>query len=738
MMIAAPTLPLVDLDPDPTVRWFSAHGCVLYRDDVVEVYVGGSLIGSFAPRETATRNALVVGLAEDPKAHFGRLAKAFGLTSEGLRLMRRQYEAEGLAAVIARKRGGGVTKLTPTVRRRLERLFEKGVSVKSIVAQERRVRRGTIYRARAEWEAARRPKQEEAERAAPQVVLPDAEPSASTEPAFSVETNAAATATAPTEVAAARHDDGSGSLEEDGVADARIDATAPLSGGWVQHLGTWLMIAMVAKLGLHRTADKHRRADLDHAALRIALDAVIGALSIGERCVEGVRRLATATGRLMLRATRAPSATWVRRVLGRFARERGYWLHLDMGASYLQGARDDEQAPAVFYVDNHLRPYTGQAVVRRGWRMQDKRVVPGATDYYVHDEDGRPVLRIDAPDNGALTAFLTPIAKLLRLALGPAQKIMLAFDRAGAYPEQLAELRDLGFDLVTYERRPFPLLPEPAFTGSAELDGEKVAIHDARINLGSGRGRLRRIAIRFADGRQMNLVAVSSEPPQRLIDVMRGRWSQENAFKHGAERWGINQLDGRSTVPYPPETVIPNPARRRLDRALRVAKVREGEARRELARLPAEHPRRARLERELDESLRQQEELEALRPTTPKRAPLQETELAGKLVHHTAEYKLTIDAVRIACANSECDLASELAPHLHKPAEAKRVLRNLFAAPGRVHVGSRAITITLQPAANRNEAEALDALLAIVNRWRLTLPGDPDGRPMRFRLHQES
>jgi hypothetical protein len=32
-------------------------------------------------------------------------------------------------------------------------------------------------------------------------------------------------------------------------------------------------------------------------------------------------------------------------------------------------------------VDNHLRPYTGEHVMRKGWRMQDKRAVPGTTDY---------------------------------------------------------------------------------------------------------------------------------------------------------------------------------------------------------------------------------------------------------------------------------------------------------------------------------------------------------------------
>ena len=73
------------------------------------------------------------------------------------------------------------------------------------------------------------------------------------------------------------------------------------------------------------------------------------------------------------------------------------------------------------------------------------------------------------------------------------------------------------------------------------------------------------------DGHQVNLLAVSQESKERLLEVMLGRWVQENAFKHGNERWGINQLDRRKVQPYAPETIIPNPARRRLDHALRLS-----------------------------------------------------------------------------------------------------------------------------------------------------------------------
>ena len=297
----------------------------------------------------------------------------------------------------------------------------------------------------------------------------------------------------------------------------------------------------------------------------------------------------------------------------------------------------------------------------------------------------------------------------------------------------MAALREGGFEFVTYERKPFTLLAATAFQDTLKLDDETVHYCDTRTNLGKARGRVRRIAMRMPDGRQINLVAISDEDAPWLIGVMRGRWVQENAFKHGNERWGINQLDGRKVVAYPPDTIIPNPARRRLDRALRLARARDGEARRELACLPPDHPRRARLEKDLADAVEQQRQLLALRPSTPTKARLADTELAGKLVKHASNYKTALDAVRIACANAEADLAGDLAPFLARPAEAKRALRNLFIAPGHVRLGKRTISVTLLPAGTDNELRAFDALLEVVTRANFVLPGDPSGRRLRFR-----
>jgi hypothetical protein len=268
--------------------------------------------------------------------------------------------------------------------------------------------------------------------------------------------------------------------------------------------------------------------------------------------------------------------------------------------------------------------------------------------------------------------------------------------------------------------------------GKLEVNEEVVRFTESRINLGKGRGRVRRISVLHDDGRQVNLLAVSEEPAERLIGVMAGRWCQENAFKHGVERWGINQLDGRTTDPYPSDTIIPNPARRRLDRALRIARVREGDARTALAKLDDGDPRREKWERQLKEASAAQAELLALRPSVPTYAALADTELKDKLVKHELEYKMTVDALRIACANVEADLALDLAPRLIRPREAKRVLANVFAAPGRVRVGKRTISITLHPAGTTNELNAIRDWLADLNSQNLVLPADPLRRRLRF------
>lgn len=713
---AIPMLPHVEIDL-PGIGWFSPWGCVQQHHGRVEVFVGGSLIASFEERDRATRNATLVGLAADPHVHLGRLAEAFEVSIETLRLLRKLHAAEGIEAVMRRAPGGRESIVSPALRRRIEGLFDQQLSVSEVhrrVRRGRKISRSTVLRVRKAWKA-----RQQATSAPTTAEATDPKP---TQKALALGTDEAQP---PAPIASATPGE-----------DAPLAGGEPQSGAFVQHAGTWLLLATVARLGLHARIDALAESEhLDPGELRLCIDSVVAALSIGEPSVEGVRRLETPSAPILLRADHAPSASWIRRVLHEFADTgAALRLHLGMAGKLLREAKAQTDEAVVFYVDNHLRPYTGKHVVRKGWRMQAKRALPGTTDYYVHDERGRPVLRVDVPSHDSLPQHLFEIADLLRVGLGDETRILLGFDRAGAFPETMAALRDRHLEFVTYERKPFPELLASAFDQRIELDGEAYGISDSRINLGAGRGRVRRIAIRTPAERQVNLLASSDASAERLVSVMFNRWRQENAFKHGVERWGANHLDGRRVVAYPPDTIVPNPARRRLDHALHLACVREGLALRELGRLDGDDPRRDRWQRQLAEAIAEQKELFALRPSVPHRAKLSETELAGELVHHLAAYKTLLDTVRIACANAEADLAYCLAPELPKPAEAKKTLANLLAAPGRIRVGASAIDVSLAPAATSSEREAFGVLLDEVNHRALTLPGDPARRRLRFEV----
>ena len=653
-----------------------------------------------------------VTLAQQPDVHLERMAQAFGLDSKAVRLIRRLHERRGLGAVIDRRRGGARTEVGPAVVRRLEKMFDRGFSVRQAFEAMGTAgkSRSTVGRVRKAWAAKK--KASRVKPALAEAAVADAESSMP----------AATEKSSPSPV----------EPEDEGAA---LVTVQPASASDVQHLGTWLLIAAVHSLGLYARAKAVASSRVGGDALRLALDAVVAALAIGERCVEGVRRLATSTASALLLSSSAPSTTWTRRAMGRMSDNNGgALLQMMMAGVYLARARADAGGEGpVFYVDNHMRLYTGQHTLRHGWRMQDKRALPGASDYYVHDEDGRVVRHYVVPEHGALTDVLTPVCQHLRAGLGPKERILVAFDRAGSFPKQMAELRDEGFEFVTYERRPYAALSETEFTSGVVLDGERYGLCESRANLGGGRGRVRRISVRAPDGYQVNLLAVSERPAKRLLDVMRGRWRQENGFKHANERWGINQLDARIVEAYPEDAIIPNPARRRLEAALELARVREGLARNALARLPEGDSRRPHEESELGAALEEQKKLLALRPATPTHAPLKDTELAGKLVKHRVGYKLAVDTIRAGCLNAEADLALLLAPHLARPTEAKKVLANIFASPGDIHVSERQLTVTLSPAANASERRAIDALFDELNSARLSLPGDQRARQLRFR-----
>lgn len=724
-------------EADTRTYWFSRRGCVVLRESGRrDVFVGASMVGQFEAGDSAMRNLLMVTVARDEHVVLEDLARAFGVVPETVRRIRLAFKAGGVLAVVTRKHGShGAWKVTPALEAKVMSHFAQGLNQKEVrLKLKGALSAGTLNKLHKKWATARAVAVEaeaEAKKPGPQAefaLQPEVPPATAPAPEPPPMTGA---------IDAKKEESGyvvraEGGGDEDGRT---LPTTGPVSAKHVQFLGAWLLVALTARIGLHSAVVSESAKRGADKALRLAVDAVTVSLGIGQACVEGVRRLAHRHAAALLLAVRAPSAVWVRSVLGAAAAKgQGFFISAKVSGVLVRNAAERAGDLAVFYVDNHLRPYVGLRRLLYGWRMQDKRPMPGTTDLHVHDADGKPMYRLATLAHDSLGKLLLPIGALLRLALGDEQRILLAFDRAASYAAVMAELRDALFEFVVYEKKPYRHLPKKLFRNSFLLDGVRLRWYERDANLGDGRGRVRRVTLRLPDGHQLNLLAHSSASAAALITIMAARWNQENAFKHGVERWGLNQLDGRTFKPFDPDFVIPSPDRRRLNASLVALRDAEGQLHRKLLRAtgPAQ---RVELKASLARNLEKQRVLEEKRPDFPTHCTVEAAGLHGKLMRHEDEYKAVIDTIRTACINAEATLAIELAPTMRRPREAKQLLRNFFSASGDLRVTDNSIEVVLDVAGTSNEHHALAALCRTVTAWKLTHPGDAAGRPLRFRTH---
>lgn len=266
-------------------RWFSADGCVVRHVEHAEVFAGGTLVGSFGRRDEVQRNLLLVHLSEDRRIKQVKLAWAFCLTVQQVWVIRRRVERHGVEALFNQPGRGGKTVVTPRLFKKIIRSFDAGQQVGEVHAalmrskvKEDRVSYRSVCRVRTQWLA----QQEQAEETACQVSASASEADVVVE----------------------------GSAEED--SDTQVLEAQPLCGGHnIQHLGAWLLLSMVHALGFHAAvAQGWEVAGQWGHRLPVVL-----ALGLGQRCVEGGRRLRTPSAAVLLRAQGAPTANWTRRVL---------------------------------------------------------------------------------------------------------------------------------------------------------------------------------------------------------------------------------------------------------------------------------------------------------------------------------------------------------------------------------------------------------------------------------------
>ncbi len=338
-----------------------------------------------------------------------------------------------------------------------------------------------------------------------------------------------------------------------------------------------------------------------------------------------------------------------------------------------------------------------------------------------------------------LTKTLPAALTQLRKVTGDT-KIMLGFDRGGAYASVFTHCRDAGVDWITYRRGGLAAVTaEPARYWLARADGpgECVTLADETVTI-DGYGHARQLTL-FENG-QPTLQVLTSDttaPAAALLAWLRCRWRIENVLKYLTAHHGIDWLCHYGADIGPDTTIIDNPARKTARTRLKTAQATLADAQRALAQLlgsdasvaaknaaiPTTQATITKAERAITTA---HEELKKI----PAKIPADQADPhATRAILRTQRRSLHM-VLRLLAFNAEHWLADRLNTYLQDNDEYRATLRNLLHLSGTITY----TTITLDTPTTPKITRALHLLLDELNTTPPHIPGDP--RPITYKINK--
>jgi hypothetical protein len=398
------------------------------------------------------------------------------------------------------------------------------------------------------------------------------------------------------------------------------------------------------------------------------------------------------------------------------------------------------------YLDGHVREYYGKHPLFQAKKAQRQVVTPAATDTWVHDACGEPLLVVTSEVNAQLTQVLEPILADVRQLLPKDRRVTVIFDRGGFSAKLFTRLIDAGCDVISYRKGKLRKLPRRCFTvRRQEIDGlerEYEVCDRPRVRVGKRAPQdtdvkegkylwMREVRVHREDGRQTPIITNRQDLP--VVEVpyrMFNRWRQENYFKYMGEEFALDALAEYGAEDVVEGTDRRNPAWLALTRRLKKAKAEVTVLRTDLgtaaaANVEAQRPTmrgfkiaHAELRRKLDKAEARVERLMQQRKDVPKRIP------ASGLETLKTEKKLIVDAIKMAAYQVETELLGMLAGHYARTEdEGRTLLHAAFNSPARLEVADGELRVTIAAQSAPHRTAALAALCTQLDAIGATFPG---------------
>jgi hypothetical protein len=404
----------------------------------------------------------------------------------------------------------------------------------------------------------------------------------------------------------------------------------------------------------------------------------------------------------------------------------------------------DPQASGVYYVDDHFVPYTGAKPVAKGRDNKRGWAEKGRADTHITSHDGRAVCFVTGEPSG-LTVTLPPALAELKKAAAPGARIMLGFDRGGAYPQVFRHCRGQHADWVTYRRAPLAAPAGLPVITTITVGGKhrQVARAEEMVHV-KDYGQARQLTL-FEHG-QVALQILTSDTgarPAEILSWLKSRWREENFLKYASANYGIDKICDYIAGIQANTKVIDNPARKKAVATVRKAERVLTAAREDLAgmlgdpAIPAA-AKNARLipaaQKKITRAERALAVTEAARDKIPARLPASVIDPGAKVaLLRTCRRGLQM-VLRLLAHNAEHWLSRHLNAYLCDDDEYRAITRETIirGLAGTITYTRDMVTVELQQPDGPRVTRALSLLLEEINATPLYMPGDP--RPITYRL----
>ncbi|MGH9107515.1 MAG: putative transposase, partial [Acidimicrobiales bacterium] len=394
----------------------------------------------------------------------------------------------------------------------------------------------------------------------------------------------------------------------------------------------------------------------------------------------------------------------------------------------------------VYFVDDHFVAYSGARPVAKGWNTRRRHAEPGRDDTLLTDARGRAVVFSSAEPTG-LSSTLPGVLAQLRAVIGAQAKVLLGFDRGGAYPIAFRACRDVGADWVTYRRAPLVDASATPRRSWTVRDGKRITVTlaDELVTI-NGYGTARQLTL-YEHGRAVLQVLTSdlTATGAYLLCWLRSRWRIENVFKYASAHNGIDSLAAYSMDIGPDTRLVANPARAAARKAVAAAEVALAAAERALPQLLAGPGTVAHINALLPKAHRRIEaataELTAaktaLRPI-PAKIAATDIDPDAQRARQRIERRGLQMVLRLLAFNAEAWTAEHFNAYLADPDEHRAILRNLLHLGATINYDTTTTTVTLDRPDSPRVARSLALLADELTALAAHLPGDR--RPISYQV----